>query len=267
MKDGIPVRLESMEPIWAMHETTTRMVAAATVGLVSHPSRSYEPPLQAACPNFGYTFECIGKAILIYHNIATGGEVPSDEAIKSWASGSGRTDGATRRAMRGHHVNELVGTLLNECEGELPELRRLTEEPFVQQSLTVVTAFHAFLRYDWIHSLRGEESGIAFDATVFMLQQLHLADIPTDLAPYPFEQAEWHDKTFLPRVADALVDVYVALTLGLARTAEILHERSGRQFITHCVIELPERSEHLLGLRVGCRWDEPSRGAWGEFSL
>ena len=258
---------DTLASVVAMHQATTRMVAAAAVGLTSQPSRSFEPPLQAACPNFGYAFECLGKAILIYHNIAATGEVPDDEAIKSWASGTGTTDGATRKAMRGHHVHELVRTLLNECERDLPELRRLIEQPFVQQSLSVVTAFHAFVRYDWIHSLRSEKRGIAFDATVFMLQQLHLADMPTDLAPYPFEQAEWHGKTFLPRVADALVDVYVALTLGLALTAETLDERSGRLFITHCVTELPERAEHLLGLNVDCRWGEPTRGAWGEYCL
>ncbi|MYI56958.1 MAG: hypothetical protein F4062_08050 [Acidimicrobiia bacterium] len=261
------MRSETLAPVLSMHQSTTRMVAAAAAGLVAQPSRGYEPPLQAACPNFGYAFECLGKATLIYHNVAAGSEIPDDEQIKSWASGIGRTGGATRKAMRGHHVQELVRTVLDQCEGDVPELRRLIEQPFVQQSLAVVTAFHAFLRYDWIRSLRSEEHGIAFDATVFMLQQLHLADMPTDLASYPFEQAEWHNKTFLPRVADALVDVYFALTLGLARTAESLGERSGRLFIEHCVIELPERAEHLLGLNVGCRWDEPTRGAWGEYCL
>ena len=259
------MRADTLAPVVAMHQATTRMVAAAAVGLTSQPSRSFEPPLQAACPNFGYAFESLGKAILIYHSIAATGEVPGDEAIKSWASGTGTTDGATRKAMRGHHVHELVRTLLNECERDLPELRRLIEQPFVQQSLSVVTAFHAFVRYDWIRSLRSEKRGIAFDATVFMLQRLHLADMPTNLAPHPFEQAEWHDKTFLPRVADSLVDVYFALTLGLALTAEFLEQQSGRLFIKHCVIELPERAEHLLGLNAGYRWGEPSRGAWGEY--
>ena len=261
------MNLDTLAPVHEMHQATTRMVANAAAGLVSQPSRSYEPPLQAACPNFGYAFECLGKAILIYHNVATRGEVPDDEQIKSWASGTGRTGGATRKAMRGHHLQELVRTVVDECEGDVPELRRLIEQPFVQQSLTVVTAFHAFLRYDWIDALRSKEHGITFDATVFMLQQLHLAEMPTDLAPYPFEQAEGHNKTFLPRVADALVDLYVALTLGLARTAEPLGEHSGRLFIKHCVIELPERAEHLLGLNVGSRWGEPTRGAWGEYCL
>ena len=250
-----------------MHEATTRMVAAAAVGLASQPARSYEPPLQAACPNFGYAFECLGKAILICRSIAIGGEVPGDKAIRAWASGAGRQGGETRESMRGHHVHELLRTVLGECEGDLPELRRLIEHPFVEQTLTVVTAFHAFLRYDWIHALRREERDIAFVATVFALQRQHLADVPADLAPYPMGQAEWHEKTFLPRVADALVDVYVALTLGLARAAEVLCEQSGRQFVKHCVVELPERIEHLLGLNANCRWGEPSRGTWGQYCL
>ena len=70
-----------------MHEATTRMVAAAAVGLVSQPARSYEPPLQAACPNFGYAIECLGKAILTCHNVAIGSEVPGDKAIKAWRLG------------------------------------------------------------------------------------------------------------------------------------------------------------------------------------
>ena len=259
------MRLDSLASVEAMHEATTRMVAAAAVGLVSQPARSYEPPLQAACPNFGYAFECLGKAILICHNVAIGREVPGDKAIKAWASGAGRRGSETRAAMSGHHVHELVRTLLDECDDDLPELRRLIEHPFVRQALTVVTAFHAFLRYDWIDALRREERDIAFVATVFALQHQHLADLPSELAPYPMGQAQWHEKTFLPRIADTLVDIYVALTLGLARTAEVLHERSGRRLMRHCVVELPARTEHLLGLNTDCRWGESSRGAWGEY--
>ena len=108
--------------------------------------------------------------------------------------------GTVHRPMElAHHVHELVRTLLDECDDDLPELRRLIEHPFVRQALTVVTAFHAFLRYDWIDALRREERDIAFVATVFALQHQHLADLPSALAPYPMGQAQWHEKTFFCR--------------------------------------------------------------------
>ena len=257
--------LNTVAPVESMHETTTRMVAAAAASLVSQRSLSFEPPLQASCPNFGYAFECVGKAILICRDLANAGEVPDNKAIKAWASGTGTRDGESRAAMRGHHVNELVRTLLNECDDAVPELCRLIEHPFVKQALTVVTAFHAFLRYDWIDVLRREGYDVAFVATVFALQQWNLADLPAELPPYPMAQAEWHEKTFLPRVADTLVDIYIALTLGLARMTIALNDQSGRQLISHCVLELPERSEQVLGLKADSRWGEPSRGTWGEY--
>ena len=48
------MRSDTSIPVIAMHRATTRMVAAAAVGLTSQPSRSFEPPLQAAFPNFSY---------------------------------------------------------------------------------------------------------------------------------------------------------------------------------------------------------------------
>ena len=146
------------------------------------------------------------------------------------------------------------------------ELGQLVQEPFNRQVLTAITAFHAFTRYAWVEDLRGGDRDITFDATVYELQQLHLADQPEEISEMPFASAQHHGGTLLGRIADVLTDICFALTLGLCRILEANGEVTLRRpFFKRLVRVFPERSEHLLGLTSQSVRGHPSTGVWGTY--
>ena len=74
-----------------------------------------------------------------------------------------------------HHADAAIRSLVDNHSSVFSEMERLLKEPFAQTVLTTITAFHAFTRYAWIDGMRGGNEEIRFTATVFGLQQLHLA--------------------------------------------------------------------------------------------
>ena len=249
-----------------LHEAAVLMVRSGVDALCSSQSHAFETSMKAAAPTCAYAFECLSKLAFILARYAEDGTVPSNDDIKSFADGTYWMGGQQVKSMRGHHVEAAIRGLVDNHSTEFTELDHLLQEPFNQRVLTALTAFHAFTRYAWIDDLRDDDRDIAFDATVFGLQRLHLADQPPEIREVVSLSSENHQATFLPRVGDVLTDICFALTVGLYR---IVGEHGDtplmRTFVKHLVGVFPERSGHLLGLTPQSKWGHPSEGAWGTY--
>ena len=222
--------------------------------------------MKAAAPTCAYALECLSKLAFILVRYAEDGTVPPDDDIKDFADGTYWMGGRQVKSMRGHHVEVAIRGLVDNHSTVFTELGQLLQEPFNQRVLTTLTAFHAFTRYAWVEDLRGADKDATFMATVFVLQQLHLADQPPEIREVFSLSKQHHEETFLPRIADALTDICFALTVGLYRILEAHGDiMLRRTFVKHLVRVFPERCEHLLGLTPQSMWGQPSEGAWGTY--
>lgn len=252
--------------VMQLHETAVMMVRSGVDALCSPRSNAYESSMKAASPTCAYALECLSKLAFILVRYTEDTAIPSDDEIKGFADGSYWTGGKQVKSMRGHHVEAAIRGLVDANGEVFNELSQVLQEPFNRQVLTAITAFHAFTRYAWVEDLRGGDKDITFVATVFQLQQLHLADQPEEIREMPFVSRQHHEETFLLRVADVLTDTCFALTVGLCRILEANGGMTlGRVFIRHLLGGFPERSEHLLGLTPQSKWGQPSEGAWGTY--
>ncbi len=249
-----------------LHETATLMVRSAVDALCSQRSVGYESSLRAAAPTCGYAFECLSKLAFILVCYAEDKTIPSDKDIKNFADGTYWTDGKQVKSMSGHHVSAAITGLVDNHKSVFNELDQLLHEPFNRRALATITAFHAFTRYAWVEDLRGKDEEIRFEAMVFGLQRLHLADQPDEIRRLLGESMRHHGETFLRRVADVLTDICLALTVGLYRILETNGDAArGRILVQHPVGVFPERVEHVLGLSARSVWGQPSAGAWGAY--
>lgn len=249
-----------------LHEAAVLMVRSGVDALRSPRSHAFESSMKAAAPTCAYALECLSKLAFIMVRYAEDGTVPPDEDIKGFADGTYWMGGKQVKSMRGHHVEVAIRGLADNHATEFTELGQLLQEPFNQRVLTTLTAFHAFTRYAWIEDLRGADKDATFMATVFVLQQLHLADQPPEIREEVWLSKQHHEETFLPRIADVLTDICFALTVGLHRIVEAHGDTLlMRTFVKHLVGVFPERSEYLLGLTPESNWGHPSKGAWGTY--
>ena len=249
-----------------LHEAAVLMVRSGADALCSPRSYAFESSMKAAAPTCAYALECLSKLAFILVRYAEDGTVPPDDEIKGFADGTYWMDGKQVKSMRGHHVEVAIRGLADNHSTVFTELGQLLQEPFNQRVLTTLTAFHAFTRYAWVEDLRGADKDATFMATVFGLQQLHLADQPDEIRQYPGESMQHHRETFLRRVADALTDICFALTVGLYRILDDNNDVTlGRSLVKRLVGVFPERAEHLLGLTTRSVWGQPSTGAWGTY--
>ena len=249
-----------------LHEAATLMVRSGADVLCSPRSNAFESSLKAAAPTCGYAFECLSKLAFILVRYAADSTIPPDRDIRDFADGTYWTEGKQIQSMRGHHVEVAIRGLVDSNRSAFVELDRLLQEPFNRVALSTITAFHAFTRYAWVEDLRGNDEEVRFMATVFGLQQLHLADQPDEIRQFPGESMQHHRETFLRRVADALTDICFALTVGLYRILDDNNDVTlGRSLVKRLVGVFPERAEHLLGLTTRSLWGQPSAGAWGTY--
>ena len=252
--------------VMQLHEAAVLMVRSGADALCPPRSYAFESSMKAAAPTCAYALECLSKLAFILVRFAEDGTVPPDDDIKDFADGSYWMDGKQVKSMRGHHVEVAIRGLADNHSTVFMELGQLLQEPFSQRVLTTLTAFHAFTRYAWVEDLRGADKDATFMATVFVLQQLHLADQPPEIQEVFSLSKQHHEETFLPRVADALTDICFALTVGLYRMLEGNGDESlGRMLVKHLVGAFPERAEHLLGLTARSVWGQPSSGSWGGY--
>ena len=243
------------------------MVRSGADALCSPRSISYESSLKAAAPTCGYAFECLSKLAFILVRYAEDSTIPPDRDIRDFADGTYWTDGKQIQSMRGHHVEVAIRGLVDNSGSAFVELARLLQGAVQPRD---AGNHHCLSRPSlatrWVEDLRGNDEEVRFTATVFGLQQLHLADQPDEIRQYPGESMRHHRETFLRRVADALTDICFALTVGLYRILDDNNDVTlGRSLVKCLVGVFPERAEHLLGLATGSVWSQPSAGAWGTY--
>lgn len=249
-----------------LHEAAALMVLNATRSLNDSDVAAFESAIKAAAPSSAYALECLAKLAFIVEHFIDSGEVPSDDEIRSFAQGIYYLKGDAKKSMSGHHVERAVQDLIEHHPNTFEEAQTVLAEPFHAGVLSTVTAFHAFTRYAWVDDLRGEDREISFDASVFNLQQIHLADQPPEMRSVAFDSLRHHEATFLPRVADALTDLALALSLGLWRIFENNDDQVlARIVINHLVQAFPEQMQERTGASLGTRWDDPISGSWGTY--
>lgn len=249
-----------------LHEAATLMIRHAWVALTSQPNQAFESGVKSISPSCGYSLECQAKLGFILDHFAQHEEVPSDKEIRSFADGVYYLSGQETKSMRGHHLEQAVCDLAQQHPERYTELANLLADQFHAQTLRTVTAFHAFTRYAWVDDLRGGDREIHFDASVFMLQQTLLDRQPPEIRQFVSTSRNHHEATFLPAIAETLVEITIALTLGLYRTAADGNDTAlARNFILNLHRALPLQTEELLGVSASTKWDAESTGAWGRY--
>ena len=251
-----------------LHEAAVLMLLNATCSLNDSEVAAFESAIKAAAPSSGYALECLAKLAFIVEHFVDAGEVPSDEEIRSFANGIYHLKGDAKKSMAGHHVDRAIHDLIERHPDTFGEVQSVLAEPFHVGVLRAVTAFHAFTRYAWVNDLRGDDREISFDAAVFNLQRIHLADQPPEMRSVAFDSRRHHEATFLPRVADALTDLGLALSLGLWRSFDNNEERVlATSVIRHLVRTFPEQLRERTGASPEARWGDPISGSWGTYRL
>ena len=252
--------------VMGLHESATLMIHHAWGALTSGPNQAFESGVKSISPGCGYSLECQAKLGFILDHYVRHEEVPSDKDIRSFADGVYYLRGQETKSMRGHHVEQAVRDLAQQNPKRYAELENLLADPFHEHTLRTVTAFHAFTRYAWVDDLRGDDRDIYFDASVFLLQQILLNRQPSEIRQVASASRDHHEATFLPTIAEALVEITIALTLGLCRTAA---DGNGtvlaRSFIRNLHRAFPDQLQELLGVSASTQWEEETSGAWGTY--
>lgn len=249
-----------------LHEVSMLMIQNAVQYLGTSFRLEFESEIKAAAPGCGYALECLAKLAFILDYYLSNQNVPSDIDIREFADGVYYLQGDARKSMRGHHVDIAIRGLVEHDADTFQELQTLLTQQFHAAVLRNVTAFHAFTRYAWVADLRGGDREVSFDASVFQMQQMHLAEQPPALRSVIFESQKHHEATFLPRVADSLADFALALSLGLHRIFTAAGDTALARIVMQKVVHVfPEQTQERTGASGQTEWDAQVSGSWGSY--
>lgn len=224
------------------------MTAVAVNALRADTTNDYANAMATVMPLLGYAFETAAKMALALDHFLRTGAMPSTADLKGLAtypkfarpflSPKLPSDFRVRSGFSGHAAAVSIDNVTDRLQvSEAVALRELANMPLHRKCLDAVTAFHGFTRYALLEELlspdderlqrSGEEAGPKellagenerrFAGIVSKLDSLVAAGYGDTLRQGHKAIAERHSREFLPTVAAAYWDLFVAMSQVLAK--------------------------------------------------